>query len=539
MKALPKTTKHRLQKIPQDSSIWEGDRLSLGQMASRIDSDVSEDAECIIWIDGSEGSVRAMDIVSPDGGLEVIVRTLLRAIESPHPPCIPTRPQKIVVKDREIQFFLRGVLQGLDITVEYARELPLIDQLFQSFQEMGRSHPPALPSKYDTKLQEIAYQIWEQEPWDLLADSDILKVEIDGLISDPIYICVMGMMSAEYGVLLYRSLDSLKEFRKTALDRKSVEQLEKAFLAQDCWFLNYEELDTEEIELEDWDTEPEIDVMPFFGSLHPLEGMRAFIDEEEANIIHLTLEGIFRFCEQYETELEEDDIPKISQSYKISSVTTTEKAESILVKVSTLPDLTAELLAFDDDFDSDDSEPELMIEEDLVPEGSLVTLGSISWELAQSLKKKSGTYYQTLDINHKIKNLPAILIQTSRPKAKTLIEAIKSLGGVKTVCFNPGSDPFSGDTYDLGMLQTGDGKLHIFAEYSRSIIRHTQALERWNESCAKAKGYCSLVITMGVTGASRGNPQPKDMLGVFEVKAVSGSDLGMGVLQLMPSFDFE
>ena len=44
---------------------------------------------------------------------------------------------------------------------------------------------------------------------------------------------------------------------------------------------------------------------------------------------------------------------------------------------------------------------------------------------------------------------------------------------------------------------------------------------------------------MGVTGANRGNPQPKDMLAVFEAKAIAGEELGMGVLELMPDFDFE
>ncbi len=538
MKALPKTTKHRLQKIPQDSSVWEGDRRSLGQMASRLDFDVSENAECIIWLDGSEGSVRAMDIVTADSGLEAVVRTLLRAMESPHPPCSPTRPQKIVVRDREIQFFLRGVLQELDIDIGYARELPLIDQLFQSFQELSRNKPPALPPQYETKLEYIAYEIWQQEPWELLADSDILSLKIPGLINEPIYACIMGMMSTEYGILLYRSLDSLKEFRKIALDKKSAKELETAFLAQDCWFLNYEEMNEDDEELEDWEMESETDIVPLFGSLHPLEGIRTFLDEEEATIIHLALEAILGFCEEYETELEEDKIPQITASYKIAPLPTTQKTESIEVTLSTLPELTTELLAMDDEIEPEDK-INLMIEEDLVPEGALVTLGSISWDLAQTLKNKPRTYYQALEINHKIKSLPAILIQTSRPKAKNLIDNIKTLGGLKTVCFNPGKNPVSGDTYDLGMFQTEDGSLHIFAEYSRTVDRHTQALERWSENCEKTQGYCSVIITMGVTGASRGNPQPKDMLAVFEAKAIAGSDLGMGVLQLIPGLDLE
>ncbi|HHP7232925.1 MAG TPA: hypothetical protein ACFCUY_18985 [Xenococcaceae cyanobacterium] len=556
MTALPKTTKHRLQKIPQDSSVWEGDRRTLGQMASQFDADVSADGECIIWVDGSEGSVRAMDIVTADSGLEVVARTLLRAMESPHPPASPTRPQKIVVRDREIQFFLRGVLQELNIDIEYARTLPLIDQLFQSFQQIGNSRPPALPPEYENQLQEIAYQIWQQEPWDLLADSDILSLKINRLTNETIYVCVMGMMSAEYGLLLYRSLASLKEFRKVALKETAIEELEKAFLAQDCWFLNYEAADSEvldESELaeldrdltsrtlatnvaEDWDSEAELEIIPFYGSLHPFEGMRPFLDAEEAQIVYVALKAVLRFCDQYQAELEQDIIPAITKSYKIPLLSPIQKTKSVSIQVATLPELTTELLSIDSDPDSDEA-IDLMIEEDLVPEGSIVTLGSISWDLVQSLKNQPRTYYQALEINHKIKNLPAILIQTSRPKAKNLIDAIKELGGLKTVCFNPGNDPLSGNIYDLGMLQTGDGNLHIFAEYSRNVSGHAKALEKWDQSCKKTQGYCSLIITMGVTGASRGKPQPKDMLAVFEARAIAGSELGMGVLQLMPSYE--
>ncbi len=58
-------------------------------------------------------------------GPEAIVRTLMRAMEHPHSPAKPARPQRIVVRDREIQFYLRGVLQDLDIAIDYAPELPV------------------------------------------------------------------------------------------------------------------------------------------------------------------------------------------------------------------------------------------------------------------------------------------------------------------------------------------------------------------------------------------------------------------------------
>ncbi|BAU64025.1 hypothetical protein STA3757_13940 [Stanieria sp. NIES-3757] len=538
--ALPQTTKRRLKKIPQIPSVWEGDRRPLGNMASHLESDLDVEGECIMWVDGSEGCVRAMDVVPAHMGIEAVVRTLLRAIESPHHPAQPARPQKIIVRDREIQFFLRGALQNLDIAIEYVPDLPLIDQLFRGFEEMSSRDSTALAPYYEDLLKDIAQQVWDQQPWELLADRDILILEFPGSEIEPIYVCVMGMMAAEYGVLLYRSLESLKQFRASALRNKSVEELEQAFLTQDCWFLNYEDLEDEDEGEEDWEEEEIGEIVPFFGSLHPYEGMRSFLDEDEVKIVYTALTAMLKFCETYEDELAEETIDKLTKTYRISLPKDDQKAEKVSVKISTLPELTEELLALNENINLvEKEETDLPIQEDLIPDGSLVTLGHVPLDILAQLKQQSTTYYQSLNLPAQKEGLPAILIQTSRPKAKTIIEKIQKDGGLKSICFNPGNDPFTDDNYDLGMLQTANNNLYIFAEYSHDIFQHVQAIKRWYQRCQKAKGYCSLIIAMGVTGTSKGNPQPKDMLAIFEAKAVKGEDLGMGILQLMPHFDIE
>ncbi len=542
MTALPTTTKSRLQKIPQaPGAIWEGDRRPLGAMASHLDLGLEGEGDCIIWVDGSEGAVRAMDVVADDMGIEAVVRTLLRAIESPHHPAQPHRPQKIVVRDREIQFFLRGVLQDLDITIEYSPQLPLIDRLFDSFSEVAESSPSSLPRAYRQAIEEVAAKIWDNAPWELMADSDILRVELKNCQISEVYLCIMGMMSAEYGVLLYRSLESLKQFRAAALgEHKSPAELEKAFLAQDCWFLNYEEV-------EDWSKKPpqsiqRVNFEPLFGSLHPFEGMRPFLDEEEAKIIYVVLESLFRFCDRHRPALAQEPIEVLSKSYRITLPEIDASKQSISTKVSTLPELTHELLNIETDrgnYDFDlDADIDVPIQEDLIPDGSLISLASISGQLIEQLQQQSRTYYQSLNIVLKAKELPTIFVQTTRPKAKELIAKIQDAGGLKAVCFNPGQDPLSGECYDLGMLQTGDDELHIFAEYSQDIAQQVRAIEKWHQRCQKTKGCCGLVVAMGAKGNNRGNPQPKDILALFEVKAINGADLGMGTLQLMPNFEF-
>ena len=533
MTTLPPTTQKRLQKIPPATAVWEGDRRPLGNMASHLDGVDDAERECIIWVDGSEGAVRAMDVVTEDTGLEAVVRTLLRAIESPHHPAQPNRPQKIVVRDREIQFFLRGVLQDLDINVEYAPQLPLIDRLFEGFAAFDDRQLSPLPSQYEEAIEEVASKIWDSAPWELLADNDILKVELKNCEIEEVYICIMGMMSAEYGILLYRSLDSLQQFRAAALsDRKSPAELEQAFLAQDCWFLNYEETESGELGL--------ALVEPFFGSLHPFEGMRHSLDEAETKIVYATLVSLLRFISRNRSSLASEQMPEISKSYRITLPAATQDKQSISTTISTLPELAAELLDMgqSDRAELIDSSIELPIQEDLIPDGSLISLASLPRELVEQLKHQPKTYCQPAKVSFKVTQLPIIFIQTTRPKAQRLITRIVDAGGLKAVCFNPGHDPLSGEIFDLGMLQTKDNELYIFAEYSQNVTQQIESLKKWHRLCQQTHGYCGIVVAMGAKGGNRGNPQAKDMLALFEVKSINGAELGMGVLQLMPSFDF-
>lgn len=534
MTTLPATTRSRLQKIPLANVVWEGDRRPLGSMASHLDGIKDKDQQCIIWVDGSEGAVRAMDVVAEDMGMEAVVRTLLRAIESPHHPTQPCRPQKIVVRDREIQFFLRGVLQDLEINVEYQPQLPLIERLFEGFAVMDEEQPSPLPPAYETVIDRVSHQIWGQAPWELLADSDILEVEFKNCEIERVYVCVMGMMSAEYGVLLYRSLDSLKQFRSAALNlHKSAAELEKAFLAQDCWFLNYEEQENE-----DADT---LEINTFFGSLHPFEGMRHFLDEAETKIVYATLESLQRLFSRHRSLLAQEPIEAVSKSYRITLPAADKETEKAVIstKISTLPHLSAELLDLgQSDHLELEHEVNQAIQEDLIPDGSLISLARIPRELIKQLQQQPKTYYQPPAIATQANEIPTIFIQTTRPKAQHLITRIKAAGGLKAVCFNPGHDPFSGEIYDLGMLQTADDELYIFAEYSQDASQEAKAIEKWHQRCEKNQGFCGLVIAMGATGANRGSPQAKDMLALFEVKSINGAELGMGVLKLMPDFDF-
>lgn len=547
MTALNGSTRRRLQQLRQVPSVWEGDRRILSPRLIRsAEADAPRQGDCILWVDGTEGLVRAMDVVSSDAGPEAVVRTLLQAMEYPHSSAMPARPQKIVVRDREIQFFLRGVLQELNIVVDYAPELPLIDEIFEGLQGMAADNPPELPAAYAQPILQASRQIWESEPWTNLDEEKIIAIELNYGDVDTLYVSILGMLGMEYGILMYRSLESLKKFRQQVLSADDAPQtLEEAFLEQDCLFVTFDQLeDFPELAEADEDENQaltelfaETGVRPSFGNLHPLEGMRPVLYEEEARVLLVALQALQRFFQDHLVGMDVDNFPAVNSRYRLADPD--QPSRKISVKVSTLPDMAEELYEMSVEAELGAEELELanfpVLRNDLIPEDAFYSLGAMPWETFDMLRTVVPTHQEaSADVARTADGFPVILIQTSRPKAKALIEGLQAAGGLKAICFNPGEDPLGDEQYDLGILQMNNGELHLFGEFYEHDPVHIQARKKWDQRCKKTKGHCGLIIARGLKGASRGNPQLNDMMALFETRFISDKELGLGSLQLMP-----
>lgn len=552
MTLLTHTTLRRLQKLPQSQNVWEGDRRYISANSYGPSKGEPMGGDCILWVDGGHGVVRSMEMVSPDVGHEAVVRSLIQAIESPQSPVSPTRPQKIVVKDRQLQFFLRGALQELDIAVEYVPDLPLIDEIFHSFTEALDNLPPKISPQYLEALDHKAGEIWDIAPWEIFADHQILAIEVNKWGVETLYACTLGMAGLDYGVVLYRSLESIQEFRRNILSHseREMSQLEEAFLEQDCWFLTYEK--NEELE-EDEDDDIDLGELPFsqiqptFGNLHPLEGLRSFLYEEEAIAVWVALEAFSRFCKAHYRRLSVDETADLSSKYRVQlpqqeSETSEKQAKTVSVKVSTLPQLAEELqnMAFEAETGGEifPKAEMAMVTNDLIPDKSMVSVESLPWEWIQFLEN-TNKFYNQEELDCEEQNLPVILIQTTRPKAKEIIQEIEAAGGLRGVCFQKGEVFWEDQQYQLGILQTEDDRFHLFGEYPESDREHYQAKQKWDQRCHQTNGVCSVAIAMGLTGASRGQPQPKDIMGLFVVRSLDPDEVGLPTLQLNPTMNFE
>lgn len=561
MTTLNRSTLRRLKKLKHSSAVWEGDRRALPakirqpQDSSNIIPLHAPDGEskpnCILWVDGSQGMVRSMDVVDAGVGQEAFVRALLQAIEHPQSPAMPSLPQKILVCDRELQFYLRGVLQDLGISVEYVERLPLIDEIFSHILESFTETPPVVPERFAAALYKQSEIIWRNAPWDTLWDHQVISIKLDHWDLDTLYAIVMGKMGLEQGVIFYRSEESLVKFRQRIVEGNSEDEIEETFLHQDCLFNLFE---TPDLEMEE-DFPPfpfrgkiralpteKPPMKPIYGALHPLEGGRPYLYDEEAIALTVALEALNKFWQQHHKRLS-NSFGNLSSTIKIYAPNLdSEVEEEIKVVVKTMPELADELNKLVEDGDDDDDDDDPLINEDLFPENALVNMLTIPWEQVGFLRntpihRQLSETVTAIAAAKKGEGLVGLMIQTSRPKAMELIEEITSLDGIKALCFNPAEDIF-GNICQLGLMVMGNDDLHLFGEFDKDTI-NGEHHKRWKQRAKSTKGNICIIIAMGITGASRGKPAPQHILGYYEIKLIDDKELGLGKLRAEPAFDFE
>lgn len=558
MTTLNPSTLRRLKKLKQSSAVWEGDRRILpakirqSQNSSNIIPFHAPEEEsrphCILWVDGSMGMVRSMDVVESCVGHEAFVRALLQAIEHPQSPAQPSIPQKILVCDRELQFYLRGVLQDLGISVEYVERLPLIDEIFSHILESFSAEPPIVPDRYAASLHRQSERLWKNAPWNVLWDHQVISIKLNRWDIDTFYVIVMGKMGLEQGAIFYRSEESLVKFRHRIGLGSSSDEIEETFFHQDCLFNLFEtpDLDSED----DFPPIPfrgkiralpvaSASFKPIYGALHPLEGGRPYLYDEEAIALTVAIEALNNFWEKYSKRLK-SNFSNFSETYTLSALELDDDVkESISVTVSTMTELSHELNQISDESNDDDDDDAPLIGEDLFPDNSLIHMMTIPWEQVDFLRK--ATIHQqlspSLPTNKKGDGLPGLLIQTSRPKALELIEQIKVFEGMQSLCFNPAEDIF-GNPCQIGLMVMGNGDLHLFSEFDKATLSGEHH-KRWKQRAKNTKGNVCVIIAMGITGASRGNPAPQHILGYYEIKLIDDKELGLGKLLAEPAFDFE
>jgi hypothetical protein len=499
---LSPATIRRLNRLPQVPHVWEGAKICL---PTPISPEVSH--QMVIWMDASEGTARSLE--TTEGGHEALVRGLLKAIEHPQGPFPQIRPQKVLVNDREAQFYLRGILRDLEIAVEYAPELPMVEHLFSRFEEFHQNQAPEILPVFDRLLRSAAEELWDVAPWQTLEDYQVLQIALNCWDTENLYATVLGMMGQEYGVLLYRSLESLRQFRQAACSNTPLEEMEKVFLAQDCIFCTF---DIEE-PIMSFPQRPATGAIKFtdvsYGSIHPFEGMRAVLDPEEILSAYTAIIALKRFFLKNKVKLATEPMTTINQKIRVALPDTIPANPKLVnVVVSTMPEIMREFQEMSDE----DEAPDVL--DDLIPEHSLIGTGAVSWDLLKILQPLVPNFDVELPKKPEGNGLPVIMLRTTRTKANKMMQAILAAGGIQGLAFEiPENAPIQ-----FGILALQDGQLQLIGEFA-----HTQVDMLAERS---PDGRCAFIVAEGATKKSLpGPPRNKDILAVLETRIMDLDDL--------------
>lgn len=538
MAMLNNTTLRRLSKLKRLNSVWEGARRPLPRKsyAHNDGSNVlqmhqnEEIPECILWVDGSMGMVRSMDVVEASAGKDAFTRALIQAIERPQGPAQPALPQKILVADRELQFYLRGILQGLDIAVEYAETLPLINEIFTNMLEHTSTAPPLLPPALAHQLLQCSAQLWKSTLWEHLMDHQVISIELNCWDVERLFAVVLGNHGLEEGVLFYRSYASLVQFRQRLVDGQDEEdQMEETFYGQDCLFNLFEseenmgESDIRFFEMHGWKFQ---DLYPVFGSLHPLEGGRSHLYEEEALALMVAISAFNEFYKQHGDKFKNDQFPECRGDYTIAS-----PQGSHQIVVQTMPELAQEL----EDLESDDVESRILT--DLLPESAIIKLVDTPWTAISFLRSLPHCQLGELKPPKKNANIPTLMFQTSRPKANQLIKDIQERGGIKGLVHNSGMSP-DGEPFAVLLLVMGNGELQVILDFPMDTSEWAKYFLSWKKRCQSFDNRCIVTIAMGISRA-KGKPEPSHFMACYTIELIPPEELGLGVLSAHEVFDLE
>ena len=191
--------------------------------------------------------------------------------------------------------------------------------------------------------------------------------------------------------------------------------------------------------------------------------------------------------------------------------------------------------------DGEDTAPLI---DDSVPEGALIMISSHPTKRLDPLRESDRIHYQKfLTPPDKVPGAkaewPILTIQTTRPKACQLVKQIQQEGGIQAICFNTGNDPISGQIFQVGLLQTARGHLHLFNEYELDSPSDNQALDRWRQASEQNQRCGGCIIAAGASGANRGQPTSKEVVAFFELRDRQPSEIGLAPLVISYAVDWE
>jgi hypothetical protein len=121
--------------------------------------------------------------------------------------------------------------------------------------------------------------------------------------------------------------------------------------------------------------------------------------------------------------------------------------------------------------------------------------------------------------------VPVLCLQTSQPKAKTLIREWFENDRPIAVGIVTGRDFAYESSYDLFVLCTARGRLLGLDIFWHDEPDELTRLNRWRERVAAAGDRCSVALLKGVTGRNRGQLVLTDLIQLWDIHVLQTDQL--------------
>jgi hypothetical protein len=225
--------------LPQATDdVWEvGCRTLGGAMGMAPQGGPSEFA--FVVQTSEPGGVVYGDPIMPDAPDTILVEVIQQAMRAPLFGS-PRRPGVVLVNSQDDADILSQTLSDANITLEVVPQLDTLDalcsQMTQMLDSMNSDYrtraAQAGESLSDDGLREVfgmARQFHRRKPWTIYDDTELFSLSLqpgDGP-AKTLYGIIMGQMGAEFGLVLYTSLDALQQMYDIDLDE--LDQLPSSF----------------------------------------------------------------------------------------------------------------------------------------------------------------------------------------------------------------------------------------------------------------------------------------------------------------------
>lgn len=490
---LPSTLR-RLQNLPQNPAIWEFVRHPAPTNLQFNGSD-GRNQDLVLIGDATDHILRGFESIDQVSGDEAIVRALIKAMERPELPLKAGRPAKVVCPERKVQMYLRGVLQGLGITFDFSPHMTVVQDFLE---ELERATPPParVPSKWEVHLGALIHTLWQTAPWEDLEETQIVKLDLNRFGVESLWACTLGHSALDPALLLFRSLDSLKELIKKwrELPNRPLEQ----FLDLDCLGIVFPD---------GFASGTDETPQGLIASIHPFEGFRDFVDDEESRILWVAASAYLEFMIQFSAGLADGKTPLEFTTQTLTLPGSTWGGE-VTVTACTVPEITMELNVM-----RDETAPHLTTTfssdcVNLAAKESNLLMGSVPRQFVDILESLED---RTIDVVSSNGGIPFVAIRTGAADAAQIAKGLEDFPGPFDMAIVDGLDHAQDHVANLLVAVEGLNPPLVLWQ-GPSGLPNPSSITAWNNEVNLTAGQCILLVTKGDPHKAQSSINPRDVI---------------------------